>query len=121
MVFTKRQTIANTSHYLMDSSILKALKVHMDSTVQKNESTLQNVISRIQKRIDKDIKSLRFNIMTKFKSFENNITRRFKLFVKKYNRTELFKGSSSALCYNLNMRTNLILSSMKLIMNNNRD
>lgn len=42
----------------MDSSMLKALKAHIDYAMRKNESTVQNVIIGLRQQLDKDMESL---------------------------------------------------------------
>lgn len=131
MVFTIRQKANRTSQSTMDSSILEALKAHINSTMQKNETTIHNVFDSVMQKNKFRMLSQGYvnnqiniwnhyglNITTRSKPSRNNIMRSFKLFVKKYSGIKLFKGSSNTDFHNLNMKTNLIQSS---IMNNSID
>jgi len=88
----------------MDSSILKALKAHMDSMMQKNETTVQQIIIRIRHQQIRTWSHYGLNITTRFKPSRSNIVRKSKPFANKYNMTELFKGLSSTHRHNFNMR-----------------
>jgi len=57
--------------------------------MQKNETTVQNDITRIHQILDRGIESYEFNIIMRSKFFGNNIVERFKLFGKKYNNIEV--------------------------------